>query len=85
MEKKKLTPQELYPIEDWTYDVTNGDTKLGYEEWVEHNVMSHKPEQDMRDAIDGLEEFPLTENQQRMVNYLRANIDDLSETLFPTE
>ena len=85
MAKEKLTPQELYPIEDWKYDVDNGDTKLGYEEWVEHNVMSHKPETDMRDAIDGLEEFPLTENQQRLVNYLRANIDDLSETLFPTE
>jgi hypothetical protein len=24
-------------IEDWQYDVANGDTKLGYEEWLEHN------------------------------------------------
>ena len=39
---KKLSPQELYPIEDWIYDATSGYTKLGYEEWVAHNVESHK-------------------------------------------
>jgi len=44
MGRKKLTPEELYPIEDWRYDVANGDTKLGYKEWVEHNVESHKGE-----------------------------------------
>jgi len=26
-----------YPIEDWKYEVANGDTKLGYEEWVRRN------------------------------------------------
>lgn len=41
---KKLTPQELYPMEDWKYDVANGDTKLGYEEWVGHNIESHQEE-----------------------------------------
>jgi hypothetical protein len=44
MGKKKLTPEELYPIEDWRYDVANGDTKLGYKEWVEHNIESHQEE-----------------------------------------
>lgn len=24
------------PSEDWRYDVANGDTRLGYWEWVEH-------------------------------------------------
>lgn len=25
-----------YPMEDWRYDVSHGDTLLGYWEWVEH-------------------------------------------------
>ena len=25
-----------YPVEDWQYEVANGDTRLGYREWVEH-------------------------------------------------
>lgn len=25
-----------YPIEDWQYEVANGDTVLGYEEWKSH-------------------------------------------------
>lgn len=25
-----------YPPEDWQYEVANGDTRLGYREWVEH-------------------------------------------------
>ena len=33
------------------------------------------------EAIDGLEEFPLSELQQRLVNYLRANRDDVEEAL----
>lgn len=24
-----------YPIEDWKYEVQSGDTRLGYEQWVE--------------------------------------------------
>lgn len=24
-----------YPLEDWTYEVGNGDTRLGYWEWVD--------------------------------------------------
>jgi len=30
----------LFPIEDWRYDVQNGDTKLSYTEWVDHNAES---------------------------------------------
>ncbi|MDD1710961.1 MAG: hypothetical protein LUQ37_08665 [Methanoregulaceae archaeon] len=26
--------KEDYPIEDWRYEVMNGDTKVGYEQWV---------------------------------------------------
>ena len=25
-----------FPSEDWKYEVANGDTRLGYREWVEH-------------------------------------------------
>ena len=25
-----------FPAEDWKYEVANGDTRLGYREWVEH-------------------------------------------------
>jgi hypothetical protein len=33
----ELTDEEKYPKSDWQYDVKNGDTKLGYKEWVAHN------------------------------------------------
>lgn len=32
-------------------------------------------------AIDELEDHPLTELQQSLMNYLRANIDDVAEAL----
>ena len=31
-------------------------------------------------AINELENFPLSENAQSLVNYLRSNIDDIEET-----
>jgi hypothetical protein len=31
-----------YPLADWKYDVANGDTKLGYADWVLHNIESHE-------------------------------------------
>ena len=30
-----------WPVEDWQYYVANGDTKLGYLEWVQHNEESN--------------------------------------------
>jgi hypothetical protein len=30
------TKSNPFPIEDWRYEVANGDTLLGYEEWVAH-------------------------------------------------
>ena len=32
----KALENDPYPIEDWKYEVANGDTVLGYEEWKEH-------------------------------------------------
>jgi hypothetical protein len=40
-------PEELFPMEDWQYDVANGDTKMGYAEWLEHNMEAHR--HDMED------------------------------------
>jgi len=31
---------EDFPREDWKGDVANGDTKLGYFDWVIHNLES---------------------------------------------
>ena len=30
--------QEMFPVEDWQYEVGNGDTLLGYREWLEHQI-----------------------------------------------
>jgi len=27
-----------HPVSDWKYEVSNGDTKLGYAEWLEHQL-----------------------------------------------
>jgi hypothetical protein len=36
--KKELTDQEKWPIEEWQEDVRLGDTKLGYLDWVQHQL-----------------------------------------------
>ena len=33
-----------YHKEDWQYEVRNGDTKLGYDDWVEHRKEAVKPD-----------------------------------------
>lgn len=35
--------------------------------------------EDFKAALEGFENFPLTEDQQSLVNYLRANVDDVAE------
>tara|TARA_R110002096_G_scaffold192444_2_gene374045 strand:+ start:1523 stop:1657 length:135 start_codon:yes stop_codon:yes gene_type:complete len=27
-----------HPVEDWQYEVANGETRLGYAEWAEHRA-----------------------------------------------
>ena len=36
---------------------------------------------DIEQAIEEFDNFPLSEAQQAIVNYLRANIDDVEEAL----
>jgi hypothetical protein len=35
---QKAEKEKKYPLTDWQYEVANGDTRLGYDEWVEHRV-----------------------------------------------
>lgn len=43
-----MTNDPLYPIADWQHEVANGDTKLGYVEWV-----THQKEMNASDEDDG--------------------------------
>lgn len=27
-----------FPLEDWQYEVANGDTRLGYSDWLHHRI-----------------------------------------------
>jgi hypothetical protein len=38
-----------YPRSDWHYEVKNGDTILGYKEWVEHRKESEKDDNREKD------------------------------------
>ena len=40
-----MSTEKDYPISDWQYEVANGDTLLGYYEWVEHRKESEKGDQ----------------------------------------
>jgi len=41
------TENDKYPVSDWQYEVSNGDTRLGYEEWLSHKLDSEE-ENDLR-------------------------------------
>lgn len=34
----KLVNEERFPVEDWQHEVANGDTRLGYDDWLEHQI-----------------------------------------------
>jgi hypothetical protein len=38
----KQAAEELYTVSDWQYEVANGDTKLGYDEWLEHRIEANQ-------------------------------------------
>lgn len=33
-----MVENNRFPLEDWRYEVANGDTYLGYTEWLEHKI-----------------------------------------------
>lgn len=35
---------DRYPREDWCYEVQNGDTNLGYWDWVRHRMAADNDE-----------------------------------------
>lgn len=46
LEMKHGYQHREWPRADWQYDVANGDTKLGYWDWVAHNIESESNEDD---------------------------------------
>jgi len=52
MEQAKAVPAKIsyweddpgFPSDDWKFEVANGDTRLGYCEWVEHERNAKKQE-----------------------------------------
>lgn len=48
-------PLKLYPREDWENEVEDGDTKLSYDEWVEH--CRERDADDIEAAKTALEEW----------------------------
>ena len=37
MEELIRALKERHPVDDWKYEVSNGDTLLGYKEWLMHH------------------------------------------------
>ncbi len=35
LDSEELDPESRFPVEDWQYEVANGDTRRGYEDWLD--------------------------------------------------
>ena len=42
--------REFFPQSDWQYDVRNGDTQLGYDDWLAHQMES-RTQDDITDLL----------------------------------
>ena len=42
--RRQPTPpqSDLFPVADWQYEVANGDTRLGYAEWLDHRCEANE-------------------------------------------
>ena len=38
-EEKRAAVEDRFPVDDWKYEVGNGDTVLGYADWLEHRIL----------------------------------------------
>ena len=38
-EEEWVAAEKRFPRDDWRYEVWNGDTVLGYAEWLEHRIL----------------------------------------------
>ena len=38
----ELTINQRFPIEDWRFEVVNGDTLLGFREWQQHRLAAEE-------------------------------------------
>ncbi len=50
--KENAEGHKLFPREDWRYEVDNGDTSLGYDEWL-----SDKIDFEVDDVVDAIDRF----------------------------
>jgi hypothetical protein len=41
-----MTSDNKHPVSDWQYEVANGDTRLGYAEWLERQREIDKEDAD---------------------------------------
>lgn len=69
----RLELERRYPRSDWQYEVQNGDTKLGYREWVEHSI-----ERD--DGVDNAAYASQVEQRDIFTEALQANFLSTSMT-----
>jgi hypothetical protein len=38
-EEERAAVEKRFPLDDWKYEVGNGDTVLGYADWLEHRLL----------------------------------------------
>lgn len=50
-----MANENKYPKSDWQYEVANGDTLLGYKEWLEHKAEAESTD---RDVLASTGKFP---------------------------
>lgn len=43
VEQAESAASERYPVRDWQYEVANGDTRLGYDEWLNVKIDQEEP------------------------------------------
>jgi hypothetical protein len=65
-----------YPLGDWRYDVSNDATRLGYADWVAHNLESHQPAITNEDWVEIY--YALIDKQSNLDNG-EAHIDGIDE------
>jgi hypothetical protein len=68
---------------DWQQDVANGDTKLGYWDWVLHNIESHEEEQDS--DPDRLDRIRGEQNARRSIFTEAMEAKFISTSVSPLE
>lgn len=51
MEQQQEKREQRFPVEDWRYEVANGDTMQGYQEWLMSRIESEETAKQQGDFI----------------------------------